>query len=129
MLYIGKLDKEKLGIYKYKIITEDVVLTEERMYHIYEHHYEDYKKIIKNISKAISEPKEILEDCKNKDTIFFITKLEHGNLNVIVRLNTTNSKEHPENSIMTAWIIRDSNLKKMYKKIKLFTKRNKYSII
>ena len=30
---------------------------------------------------------------------------------------------------MTAWIIRDSNLKKLREKIKVFTKRNKSAII
>lgn len=39
-------------------------------------------------------------------------KLNKSNLNVIIKLNTVNSKEHPQNSIMTAWIIRDTNLKK-----------------
>lgn len=28
--YIGRLDKEKLGKYKDKIVTEDVILTDER---------------------------------------------------------------------------------------------------
>lgn len=38
MQYIGKLDKRKIGEYKGKIITEDVILTEERIKHIKERH-------------------------------------------------------------------------------------------
>ena len=38
MQYIGKLNKEKLGEYKNKIITDEVVLTEERIKHIKERH-------------------------------------------------------------------------------------------
>lgn len=113
MQYIGKLDKEKLGKYKNKIITEDVVLTDERKQHIYNNHPKDYKRIIENIQMAVLNPKEILEDAKNIDTVFFISKLDKNNLNVIVKLNTTNNKTHPQNSIMTAWVIRDSNLKKL----------------
>lgn len=32
MQYITNLDKEKLGIYKDKLITEEVILTDERLY-------------------------------------------------------------------------------------------------
>ena len=38
MQYIGKLDKEKLGHYKEKLITDESVLTEERIKHIKERH-------------------------------------------------------------------------------------------
>lgn len=113
MQYIGKLDKEKLGKYRNKIKTDDVILTEERIEHIYSNHPKDYKRIIDNIKRVVLNPREILEDNKNIDTIFFIDKLDKSNLNVIVKLNTTNDEKHPQNSIMTAWIIRDSNLKKL----------------
>ena len=51
-----------------------------------------------------------------------IDKLDKNNLNVIVKLNTTDNKEHPQNSIMTAWIIRDKNLKKLREKNKTIYK-------
>ena len=37
MQYIGKIDKEKLGKYKDKIVTNSVILTNERLNHILEH--------------------------------------------------------------------------------------------
>lgn len=116
--YIGKIDKNKIGKYANKITTDEVVLTDERKLHIFEDHEKDYETIINNIDRVVLNPKEVLEDCKNKDTLFFIDKLEKNNLNVVVRLNTTNNREHPQNSVMTAWIIRDKNLRK-------FRERNK----
>lgn len=116
--YIGRLDKEKLGKYKDKIITEDVILTDERKLHIYENHNKDQDIILSNLSKVVLNPSEILEDLKNKDTLFFIDKLGKNNLNVVIKLNTTNNKEHPQNSIMTAWIIRNKNLRKLIEKNK-----------
>lgn len=118
MQYIGKIDKNKLGKYRDKITTDKVILTEERKIHIYNNHPKDYKKIITNIRKVVLNPKIVLEDTKNTDTVFFIGKLENDNLNVIVKLNTTNSEEHPQNSVMTAWVIRDKNLKKIQEKNK-----------
>ena len=122
MQYIGKIDKNKIGEYGQKMITEDVVLTDERTLHIFEDHKKDYEKIINNIDRVVLNPKEVLEDSKNKDTIFLIDKLERSNLNVVVKLNTTNSIEHPKNSVMTAWIIRDRNLKKLREKHKTIYK-------
>lgn len=90
--------------------------------HIYNDHTKDYEKIISNIVKVVLNPSEVLEDSKNKDTVFLIDKLDKNNLNVIVKLNTTNCKKHPQNSIMTAWIIRNTNLKKLREKNKTIYK-------
>ena len=66
---------------------------------------------------------EVLEDCKNIDTLFFLSNLENNNLNVVVKLNTKNNKKNPKNSVMTAWIIRNSNLKKLREKNKSIYKK------
>ncbi len=122
MHYIGKIDKNKIGKYGEKLITQDVILTEERKLHILQNHKKDYKIIIKNIDRVILKPKEILIDAKNVDTLFFIGNLERHNLNVIVKLNTSNDEIHPQNSVMTAWIIRDKNLDKLRKNNKIIYK-------
>lgn len=123
MYYIGKIDLDKIGKYKNKVATDEVVLTDERKRHILNNHINDYEKIIKNISRVILNPREILEDHKNNNTLLFIDKLEKNNLNVIIKLSTINNDKHPKNSVMTAWIIRDSNLKKLRKKNKIIYKR------
>lgn len=88
------------------------------MRHIFKNHQNDYKIIMKNIARIIANPDEVIEDNKNKDTLFFIGKLDKNNLNIVIKLNTTNSEEHPSNSIMTAWIIREINLRKVREKNK-----------
>jgi len=45
--YICKLDREKLGEYKNKIITEEVVLTAERIKHIKERHPRRFWTVLK----------------------------------------------------------------------------------
>ena len=122
MHYIGKLDLNKIGNYKKIISTTDVILTDERKHHIQSHHIKDYIEIINNIDRVVLHPNEILEDIKNENTLFFIGKLNHNNLNVIVKLCTNDSKDHRQNSVMTAWIIRDINLKKLRKKNKILYK-------
>ncbi len=122
MQFIGKIDRQKIGYYADKISNDEIVLTEERKIHIYKEHLKDYEIIMKNIKNGVLNPNEILQDNKNKDTLFFISKIDKGNLNVVIKLNTTNSKEHPNNSIMTAWIIRNNNLRKLEEKNKIIYK-------
>ena len=123
MYYIGKIDLNKVVKYKNIVATDEVILTDERKRHILNNHINDYEKIMKNISRVILNPREILEDYKNNNTLLFIDKLEKNNLNVIIKLSTINNDKHPKNSVMTAWIIRDSNLKKLRKKNKIIYKR------
>ena len=122
MQYIGKIDKKRIGRYASKISNDDLVLTDERKKHIYQNHPKDYKVIMENLERVVLKPNEVLKDSKNKDTLFFIDKLDKTNLNVVVKLNTTNSKEHPNNSIMTAWVIRNRNLKKLREKNEIIYK-------
>jgi len=120
--HIGKIDRQKIGYYANKISNDEIVLTKERKLHIYENHKKDYETIMRNIKNGVLNPNEVLKDNKNKDTLFFISKIDKDNLNVVIKLNTTNSKEHPNNSIMTAWIIRDINLKKLREKNEIIYK-------
>jgi len=46
LLYIGKLDKNKLGKYKNKITTNTVVITNEQIEHIQKRHPGDYEEDI-----------------------------------------------------------------------------------
>ena len=53
MQYITNLDKKKLGIYEKQIITEEVILTDERLYeHILLFHEEEYKQLRRKTNKA-----------------------------------------------------------------------------
>lgn len=122
MQYIGKLNRGRLGRYRKKIVTDDIILTEERMKHIYESHKNDYDKIMRYMKTTILNPDEILESLQSEDTIFFIKKIDKNNLNVVIKLNTTNNNKHPKNSVMTAWIIRDKNLVKLRNKNKILYK-------
>ena len=122
MKYIGKINKNIIEPYCKRIITEDVVLTDERKLHIYKRHTKDYKTIINNIKRTISKPDYIIKDLKNEDTVFYIKKLQQNNLNVIIKLATANNLKHPKNSVMSAWIIRDNNLKKLKERNRIIYK-------
>lgn len=52
MHYIGKIDKGKIGAYRNKIVSDSVVLTNERKAHIYNNHPKDYEKIIRKYRQS-----------------------------------------------------------------------------
>ena len=60
------------------------------------------------IGDVISNPDYILEDSKNKDTLLFLKTISCASINIqiVVRLNTSNSNKNMCNSILTFWKIK-----------------------
>lgn len=117
MKYIGKLDGEKLGKYKNKIVTQNVIITNERIEHIKKRHLNDYEKYINHISDIIKNPDYILIDKDKIDTLMFLKRILDNtkNIIVIVKLNTEIEKIEMSNSILTFWQIRNVNYEKVIK--------------
>ncbi len=125
LYYIGKIDKEKLGKYKHEVITEYVIITNERIEHIKEHHpgnYEEYSKYLKDI---IENPDYVLEDNKNKDTILFLKTIKEKtkNIQIVVRLNTNKEEKSKQNSILTFWKIKNSTYRQLIRNKKNLWKK------
>ena len=113
MHYIGKLNKQQLGKYKDKIITDEVVMTNERIIHTQKRHPGDYEKYIAYVPSIINDPDYILEDKDNKDTILMLKtiKEKEHNIQVVVKLLTNIEEKNKSNSILTFWHIRNRNYK------------------
>lgn len=98
------------------VVTEETIITNERINHIIERHSEDYiffKSYIKSILKS---PDVIMKDSKHYGTIFMVKKLSDTNLNAIVRVVLKEDNEKMKNSVMTFYRIRNKNLSKLEKK-------------
>ena len=108
MQYIGKIDKNKLGKYKYRLVTDDVILTEERIKHIQEHHPGDYEKYKDYIIEIVNNPDYIIDDNKNIDTVLFMKTIEENekNIQIVIRLNTNFNERNKQNSILTLWKVK-----------------------
>lgn len=115
LILIGKLDKNKLGKYKNRILTENVILTTERIEHIKEHHPGDYEKYGDYITEIINEPDYVLNDNKNIDTVLFMKTIdiEDKNIQLVIRLNTNKNESDKQNSILTLWKVKNKTYKQM----------------
>lgn len=104
MQYITNLDRKKLGIYENKLITEEVVLTDERLYeHILLYHEEEYKQLRTYIKSIIENPDYIVEDNRHEDTMIYLKQIDDIGKNgrVVIKLALGQDKEHNKNSIIT----------------------------
>lgn len=104
MQYITKLDRKKLGEYENKLITEDVILTDERLYeHILLFHEDEYKQLKPYIKKIIDNPDYIIQDNRHEDTMIYLKKIDEIEKNgrVVIKLALGQDKEHNKNSIIT----------------------------
>ncbi len=119
MQYIGQLDKNKLGKYKDKIKTFDVIITSERIEHINKRHPGDYEKYIIYLSNCIKNPDYILEDKDNKDTIIILKRIENKRIHIVIKLQTNNRDINKYNSIITYWQIRERSYKSTIKNNKI----------
>lgn len=115
MQFIGKLDKEKMSYFKNKIVTDEVIMTDERIKHVKIRHLSDYEKFKDILSYAIKEPDYICKDKNNNDTIFMLKSIEDKNIQVVVKLQTNTDLKYKKNSILTFWSIRKKNYEKVIK--------------
>ena len=108
---IGKINKEMIGEYKDKIITEQVILTYERLEnHVLVYHKKEYEQIEGYIRKIIESPDIVLEDSAHEDTLIFLKHIFEINkkARVVVKLATNKEDEiYNKNSIIT--IMRQRN--------------------
>ncbi|MBP2631435.1 MAG: hypothetical protein H6Q70_2063 [Firmicutes bacterium] len=114
---------ECLEEYFGKLLTDEIILMEEREQHIQEHHPNDFELFCTYGKETIQDPDMIINDSKNDGTIFMIKKLESTNLNVIVRVVLETDNPKYKNSIMTFYRVRDKNLMKLIKKAEIIYKK------
>lgn len=102
MQYFGKLDANKLGIYQNKLITDEVIMTNERLYqHILIHHKLEYEQLEKHIKDIIENPDYIIEDNKHSDTMIYLKQIGNLKGRIIIKLALGQDEEHNKNSIIT----------------------------
>lgn len=119
--YIGKIDKDKIGEYSTKIITDDVIMTEERLGHIKERHPELKDIEIGTIAEVLKSPNYIFEDRKNKDTVLMVKKINYNkkHYRMVVKLNTNKELIDKSNSVISFWDISEKKLRQYIRNEKI----------
>ena len=99
-----------------KLITDEIIVMDERLDHIKKRHAEDFELFKQYLDIAVTNPDYVIKDYKNANTIFMIKKLNNTNLNVVVKIAVDNTDNKYKNSVITFYRIRDKNLNKLIAK-------------
>lgn len=120
---IGRVNLAPLEKEFGKLVTDEIVITDERKMHIKVRHPEDYHLLEQYVSDCVTVPDIIIKDVKNEGTVFMVKQLPDTNLNVVVRLVLGKDKNDLKNSVMTFYRIRSKNLKKLIEKNSMLYKK------
>lgn len=124
MKYVGKIDKELFRAITPDIVTDEVVLTDERIEHIKRRHPNDFERYARHIKEIVSEPDFILVANKPNSAVLlkeFVADNERFQL--ILRLKTSNDPADFKNSIITFMKIDETRYKLYIKSKKVLYKR------
>ena len=120
--YIGKLDKNIYKCVTDDITTDEVIITDERISHIKDHHPGHFEIIEPFLQTAIYSPDYILKDANN--TALILKQIVKNDLRIqmVLRLHTSTDTKGFKNSIISAWKISEkrwdnyvNNKKTLYK--------------
>ena len=126
MQLVGKIDRDIYSCITEDIVTEDVIITEERIEHIKERHPNDYERFYCYLPEIISSPDYIVEANKPNTAVILKEVGEQGErFKLVLRIKVQGDPQEYKNSIMTFWYIGDAT----WRIRRFFTKKNDFVII
>ena len=123
MHYVTRLDKEKYRCVSQDIVTDEVIITDERINHIMERHPDDYERFSAYLERIIAEPDYILED-KHPATALVLKQIEENGERFRLALRLVTGSDNPDykNSVVTFLKIREKEWNRLIKNKKMLYK-------
>ena len=110
------LDRSIYAVVEHEVLSGNVILTDERIEHMKEHHPNDYELFIRYIPQVIEDPDYIIASSKPHTAVVLKTIEEGGHrFKVILRLRVEGDPSHYQHSIISFWRIGDTTWRKILK--------------
>ena len=124
MHYLCKLDREIYSCISKDILTDEVILTEERISHIKGHHPNDYERYHGYIRRMVISPDYIIET-RAADTAFIVNEFTEGDMHfrLILKLKTAREKRDYKNSVIQFQYINGREFERLIRNKKILYKR------
>ena len=124
MQTVGYLDIEIYRCIAEHISTDEVILTPERIQHIKERHPGHFERMEPHLREILKEPDYILKD-ERVNTGLILKWIEKENLRLQVVLKVHTSADDPQfkNSILSGWVIREKEYRRLIRKKEALYKR------
>lgn len=121
--HVTRLNKEIYKCVSEDIVTEDVIITDERIKHVMDRHPNDYERFSSYIPQIIENPDYILED-KRPATALVLKQIEESGerFRLALRLVTENDNPEYKNSVITFLKIREKEWNRLVKNKKILYK-------
>ena len=125
MIEVCRIDVELYKIVTPDIQTDIVIITDERIEHIRDHHPNDYEKYGKYFSQILTDPDFIIEG-KWKNTAMVLKEIieENEKLRLILKIKTSSDPAEFQNSITSFHKINDKEWRRLSRNKKILYKRD-----
>ncbi len=121
---VGRIDRNIYKCITDDIVTDEVIITDERIQHIKERHPNDYERFYSYIPKIIENPDYIIEANKPNTAVVLKEIEEQGEkFKLVLRIKVESDPVEYKNSIMTFWHIGNTTWRKSLKNKKVLYKR------
>ena len=119
----GKIDIEIYNCITKDITTDEVIITDERIQHIKEHHPNNYEQYYSYMRSIIENPEYIIEANK-PNTALILKSFSNGNetFKTVLRLITSSDNSKFKNSIITFMKINEKEWNRLLKNKKILYK-------
>lgn len=124
MQTVGYIDIEKYRCITDDITTDEVIITEERIQHIADHHPGHFEKAYPFLQMILENPDYILKD-KNPNTGLLLKEVavNESRFQVVLRLHTSTDTEGFKNSVISLWEIRGKEFERLIRSKKILYRR------
>ena len=120
---VGKINIATYRCVSAEIVTDEVVMTEERIEHIRKRHPNDYERFCTYIPRMIAEPDYIVQANKANTAVILKEIKENGEkFKLILRIKMQHDPADYRNSVLSFWHIGDTTWRKTLKNKKILYK-------
>ena len=120
MKVIGYLDREKYRCMSEHLITNEVIITEERIQHIQERHPGDFERYVSYLKQINEDPDYILEANKpNTAVLLKEFEQQEERFKMILRIRVESDPVGYKNSVLSFWYIGETTWRKTLKHKKI----------
>ena len=121
---IGKLDKSMYSCITKNMVTDEVIITDERIKHIKERHPNDFEKYQGYIKRIIENPDFIVEANKPNTGVLLKEFTENDEkFKLILKIATSGDNKEYKNSVISFWKIGNRTFQKVLKKNILYKRQ------
>ena len=124
MYRVGRIDKEIYRCITEDIISDEVIITDERIHHIKERHPNDYERYCECLTQIVENPDYIIETNKPKTALILKAFFDgEEQFKTVVRLTTSSDNPDFKNSIITFMKINDKEWNRLLRNKQILYKR------